>query len=81
MTEHTTMTNRHTTFYLVAGPRDGPLIIFVHRWPELSIGWRGIRAASRLLLAALGGVRGLMEKRKSVKIRSVEPQLTPAGSL
>ncbi|MGE0822776.1 MAG: alpha/beta fold hydrolase [Candidatus Binatia bacterium] len=40
MTEHTTKTNRHTTFYLAAGPEDGPLIIFVHGWPELSISWR-----------------------------------------
>src|SRR5271156_2694488 len=40
MTEHTTKTNRHTTFYLAAGPKDGPLIIFVHGWPELSISWR-----------------------------------------
>ena len=37
ITEHTLKTNRHTTFYLAAGPEDGPLIIFVHGWPELSI--------------------------------------------
>lgn len=40
MTEHTTKTNRHTTFYLAAGPKEGPLIIFLHGWPELSISWR-----------------------------------------
>ena len=33
-------TNSHTTFYLAAGPTDGPLIIFIHGWPELSISWR-----------------------------------------
>jgi hypothetical protein len=26
--------------YLAAGSADGPLIIFVHGWPELSISWR-----------------------------------------
>lgn len=40
ITEHTVKTARHTTFYLVAGPEDGPLVIFVHGWPELSISWR-----------------------------------------
>jgi pimeloyl-ACP methyl ester carboxylesterase len=30
----------HTTFYLAAGPEDGPLVIFVHGWPELSLSWR-----------------------------------------
>jgi pimeloyl-ACP methyl ester carboxylesterase len=33
-------TDRHETFYLEAGPRDGPLLIFVHGWPALSIMWR-----------------------------------------
>jgi soluble epoxide hydrolase / lipid-phosphate phosphatase len=40
ITEHTTKTARHTTFYLAAGPEDGPLVIFIHGWPELSISWR-----------------------------------------
>lgn len=26
-------------FYLAAGPADGPLLIFVHGWPELAISW------------------------------------------
>jgi hypothetical protein len=39
-TEHTVKTRRHTTFYLAAGPEDGPLVIFLHGWPELSISWR-----------------------------------------
>ncbi len=33
-------TDRHTTAYLSAGPEDGPLIIFTHGWPELSLSWR-----------------------------------------
>ena len=33
-------TGGHQSFYLAAGPVDGPLIIFVHGWPELSISWR-----------------------------------------
>jgi pimeloyl-ACP methyl ester carboxylesterase len=40
ITEHTTKTARHTSFYLAAGPENGPLIIFLHGWPELSISWR-----------------------------------------
>lgn len=31
---------RHTSHYLASGPLDGPLIIFVHGWPELSLSWR-----------------------------------------
>ena len=33
-------TNGHTTSYLEEGPKDGPLIVFVHGWPELSHSWR-----------------------------------------
>jgi hypothetical protein len=33
-------TARHATTYLDAGPADGPLMIFVHGWPELSLVWR-----------------------------------------
>jgi pimeloyl-ACP methyl ester carboxylesterase len=40
ITEHTLRTDRHTTGYLAAGPADGPLVVFVHGWPELSISWR-----------------------------------------
>ena len=40
----------HTTSYLACGPDDGPLIIFVHGWPELSLSWRHQLPA----LAALG---------------------------
>lgn len=40
ITEHTLRTGRHTTGYLAAGPEDGPLVVFVHGWPELSISWR-----------------------------------------
>ncbi len=50
ITNHTVKTDRHTTFYLAAGPENGPLIIFIHGWPELSISWRHQLPA----LAALG---------------------------
>ena len=36
LTENSVNTGSHQTFYLAAGPKDGPLIIFVHGWPELS---------------------------------------------
>jgi soluble epoxide hydrolase / lipid-phosphate phosphatase len=50
VTEHAVKTERHTTFYLAAGPANGPLVIFVHGWPELAISWRHQLPA----LAALG---------------------------
>lgn len=40
VTEHVARNDRHTTFFLSAGPRNGSPIIFVHGWPELSISWR-----------------------------------------
>jgi soluble epoxide hydrolase/lipid-phosphate phosphatase len=40
LTEHAVRTERHETFYLECGPADGPLMIFVHGWPALSIMWR-----------------------------------------
>jgi pimeloyl-ACP methyl ester carboxylesterase len=39
MTE-TLETARHRTAYMTAGPVDGPLMIFVHGWPELGLVWR-----------------------------------------
>jgi len=40
VTEHVVETDRHRTFYLACGAEDGPLIVFVHGWPELSVSWR-----------------------------------------
>jgi pimeloyl-ACP methyl ester carboxylesterase len=40
ITEHVVRSERHTTSYLAAGPESGPLIVFVHGWPELSLSWR-----------------------------------------
>ena len=40
VTEHVAQSARHRTFYLACGPVDGPLMIFVHGWPELSSSWR-----------------------------------------
>jgi pimeloyl-ACP methyl ester carboxylesterase len=31
---------RHTTRYWEAGPADGPMMIFVHGWPEIGLMWR-----------------------------------------
>lgn len=38
--EHAVRSERHTTFYLAAGPSGATPMIFVHGWPELSISWR-----------------------------------------
>ena len=40
VTEHTCDYGGQTTFYLACGPENGPLVIFVHGWPELAISWR-----------------------------------------
>jgi soluble epoxide hydrolase / lipid-phosphate phosphatase len=40
VTEHVAKSARHTSFYLAAGTQYGPVIIFVHGWPELSRSWR-----------------------------------------
>ena len=40
ISEHVAQTGAHQTFYLASGPEDGPLIILVHGWPELSLSWR-----------------------------------------
>ena len=37
---HTFSTPRHTTHYLECGPADGPLILFLHGWPEIGLVWR-----------------------------------------
>ncbi|MGR8948008.1 MAG: alpha/beta fold hydrolase [Gammaproteobacteria bacterium] len=39
------VTPRHTTHYLASGPEQGPLIVFIHGWPELSYSWRAQLAA------------------------------------
>ena len=33
-------TTRHRTVWIEAGPVDGPLMVFIHGWPELGLVWR-----------------------------------------
>jgi pimeloyl-ACP methyl ester carboxylesterase len=40
ITEHVFESDRHKSFYLASGPEDGPLVVFIHGWPELSLSWR-----------------------------------------
>jgi pimeloyl-ACP methyl ester carboxylesterase len=40
LTASTFSSPRHTTRYWEAGPADGPLMIFVHGWPEIGLMWR-----------------------------------------
>lgn len=40
MNERVFTSNRHRTFYLESGPADGPLLVFIHGWPDLSILWK-----------------------------------------
>lgn len=48
--ERVCTTARHATFYHIAGPADGPAIVFVHGWPEIGLAW----AHQMHALAALG---------------------------
>jgi soluble epoxide hydrolase / lipid-phosphate phosphatase len=50
VTEHVFDSNRHKSFYLASGPEDGPMLLFIHGWPELSLSWRAQLPA----LGALG---------------------------
>ncbi|CAE6906086.1 Epoxide hydrolase A [Paraburkholderia nemoris] len=40
MLAHTLSTPRHTTRYWECGPVDGPLMIFLHGWPQIGLMWR-----------------------------------------
>ena len=40
LVSRTFSTPRNTTHYLESGPANGPLMMFLHGWPELSLIWR-----------------------------------------
>src|ERR1700761_484484 len=40
LTAHTFTSARHRTRYWASGPADGPLLIFVHGWPQSGLMWR-----------------------------------------
>jgi len=40
LTSHSFRSPRHTTHYWAAGPADGPLMIFLHGWPQIGLMWR-----------------------------------------
>jgi pimeloyl-ACP methyl ester carboxylesterase len=40
LTDTTFSSPRHTTHYWQAGPAGGPLMIFLHGWPEIGLVWR-----------------------------------------
>jgi pimeloyl-ACP methyl ester carboxylesterase len=40
LASHNFHSPRHTTHYLEAGPSDGPLMIFLHGWPQIGLMWR-----------------------------------------
>ena len=40
ISENQVTVNGHDCSYLAAGPKDGPLVVLVHGWPELSLSWR-----------------------------------------
>ncbi len=40
MTSHVFKSKRTTTHYWDAGPANGPLIFFIHGWPEIGLTWR-----------------------------------------
>lgn len=40
LTSNMFSSSRHTTHYWSAGPANGPLMVFVHGWPEIGLMWR-----------------------------------------
>ena len=40
LASHSFRSPRHTTYYWEAGPADGPLMIFLHGWPQIGLIWR-----------------------------------------
>ncbi len=40
LSSHSFRSPRHTTQYWEAGPGDGPLMIFLHGWPQIGLIWR-----------------------------------------
>src|SRR3569832_822622 len=40
LVSHTFSTPRQETHYIECGPSDGPLMIFLHGWPSISLMWR-----------------------------------------
>ena len=40
LASRTFSTPRHTTHYLECGPAGGPLMMFLHGWPEIGLAWR-----------------------------------------
>ncbi|MCB8881991.1 alpha/beta hydrolase [Acidisoma cellulosilytica] len=40
LTAQTIQSPRHRTHYWEAGPADGPLMVFIHGWPEIGLMWR-----------------------------------------
>jgi pimeloyl-ACP methyl ester carboxylesterase len=40
LTDATFHSPRHTAHYWEAGPAGGPLMIFLHGWPEIGLVWR-----------------------------------------
>jgi pimeloyl-ACP methyl ester carboxylesterase len=45
LTDATFSTPRHTTHYWEAGVAGGPLMIFLHGWPEIGLVWRALMEA------------------------------------
>jgi len=40
LTPRTFASSRHTSRYWEAGPAEGPLMIFLHGWPQIGLMWR-----------------------------------------
>lgn len=68
ISEHVLKTQRHETFYLACGPDDGPLVIFCHGWPELSITW-----SKQLLALGAQGIRAVAPDMRGYGRSTVHP--------
>jgi len=69
ITEHRVTMAGHETFYLAAGLKDGPMVILLHGWPELSLSWR-----HQLPCLASLGFRAIAPDMRGYGGSSVYPQ-------
>jgi pimeloyl-ACP methyl ester carboxylesterase len=62
LTDATFSSSRHTTHYWEAGPAGGPLMIFVHGWPQIGLVWRAQIEAWRCIAPDMRGYGGSLRR-------------------
>src|SRR5260370_33191598 len=82
VTEPTAKTKRHTPFYLAAGSVGGPLVIFLHGRPELSISWpHQLPAPAALSFSRNCGGHARRDQTLDVNAENIDECSTTCGTL